>query len=303
MFAFDAEQIALPKGAWAQTHRRRLHWQGRTLLAVTQGTFRNYLFPVNTPAGFCVTSERPADHPHHASLWIAADHVAALVPAAEGMVEEYAYNFYVDETFQGRAPGRIVETAVEGREIAPGRFRIVQELEWRGPSEWAAPEGRSIASERREITVTAGERFHRIDLRSRLAAGELPLRLGPTRHAWFNARMADALIVANGGRVRDDRGRSGGEAISGEGARWVDFTGEIGGGHLAGLTVIPHPGERPPFWFVADWGVITLGPFRLRPLELAAGAAFAAGCSFLVHDGEMDSDEIEELAGRIGESG
>src|SRR5690606_38206138 len=139
---------------------------------------------------------------------------------------------------------RIVETAVERREIAPGRFRIVQELEWRGPSEWAAPEGRSIASEQREITVTVGERFNRIDLRSRLAAGELPLRLGPTRHAWFNARMADALIVANGGKVRDDRGRSGGAAISGEGARWVDFTGEIGGGHLAGLTVIPHPGER-----------------------------------------------------------
>ena len=300
-FAYDDEQIALPKGAWARTHRRRLKWRGRTLLAVTQGDFRNYLYPLNTPAGFAVTSERPADHPHHASLWIGADHVTALMAATAGTTEEYVYNFYVDDTFQGRAPGRIVETLSSGRETAPSRFEIVQNLDWRGPVEWGAPDGREVARERRTTIVTTGERAHRIDVLTQLTASGVPLRLGPTRHALFNARMADALIVANGGAIRDDRGHLSGENISGDGARWVDFSGSIGGGHLAGLTIIPHPVPgRRPFWFVADWGVITVGPFRFDPLELAPGATFAAGCTFLVHDGEIADDEIAALTAGSG---
>lgn len=302
-FAFDAEEIALPKGAWAKTHRRRLHWRGRTLLALTQGDFRNYVYPLMTPAGFAVTSERPADHPHHASLWIASDHVHALMPAVGGTVEEYTYNFYVDEVFQGRAPGRIVEISVAGKELGSGRFEIVQELEWRGPSEWAVPAGRVIATERRTLTVTAGDRVHRLDLSSDFAAREWALRLGPTRHAWFNLRVADSMIVANGGAIRDDRGRSGGTGVSGDGAGWIDFSGPVGGGQIAGVTVIPRPvSGHAPFWLVADWGVVTIGPFRFDPLELAPGERFSCGCTFLVRDGELDVEEVDEIAKSLEET-
>jgi hypothetical protein len=61
--------------------------------------------------------------------------------------------------------------------------------------------------------------------------------------------------------VRDDRGRSGGEAVSGSEARWVDFSGPVGGGHVAGLSVFPDPRDHDDLsWFVADWGVVTVGP-------------------------------------------
>ena len=60
-FAFESDAIALPKGAWAKTHRHRLRWRDRTVLALTQGDFRAYAYPLCTPAGFCVTSEAPAD--------------------------------------------------------------------------------------------------------------------------------------------------------------------------------------------------------------------------------------------------
>ncbi|MEZ5863266.1 MAG: DUF6807 family protein [Geminicoccaceae bacterium] len=78
------DSLALPPGAWARTHRRRLRHDGRTVLALTQGAFRPYVFPLMTPAGFAVTAEAPADHPHHASLWLGADHVHALTPTAPG---------------------------------------------------------------------------------------------------------------------------------------------------------------------------------------------------------------------------
>ena len=105
-FSFESDTIHLPTGAWARAHRRSLRWRGRDVLALTQGTMRPYIFPLYTPAGFAVTTESPADHPHHNSVWIASDHVHCLVPSAGG-IEEYTYNLYVDEVFQGRAPGRI----------------------------------------------------------------------------------------------------------------------------------------------------------------------------------------------------
>ena len=70
--------MALPKGAWAQSHRLNVRWRGKDLTALSQGAFRAYLFPVYTPAGFAVTSESPLDHPHHNSLWIGVDHCQLL---------------------------------------------------------------------------------------------------------------------------------------------------------------------------------------------------------------------------------
>src|SRR3954464_6365036 len=150
-FSFNDDPITLPKGAWAATERRTLRFNNRPVLSLTQGRRRNYIFPLYTPAGYLVTSEAPADHPHHNSCWIAADHVHCKMPAMGDRFEDYTYNFYLDETFQGRSPGAILETAVSGEQTGPNAFRIAQDLEWRGPVEWAAPSGRIAARERRII--------------------------------------------------------------------------------------------------------------------------------------------------------
>lgn len=295
-YRFEPEDIDLPKGAWARTHRRRLFLDGRPVLALTQGQHRAYVFPLYTPAGFLVTAERPADHPHHASLWIGADHVNALVPAVGGTVEEYTYNFYVDEVFQGRAPGRILETAVSGAASGDGRFEIRQQLDWLGPVEWGADDGRLVATEERRFVVSSNAHRHRIDVTSAFTPAACPMRLGPTRHAWFNLRVADSLIGANGGRLRDDKGREGGAALCGEGASWVDVTGPVGGGRRAGLTVVPHPvAGRTPYWFAADWGVVSVGHFRSAPLLLDTGEAYLSRYTVLVHDGEADQDENDAI--------
>ena len=167
-FILESDSIALPKGAWAKTHRRSLRYRGRNLLAFTQGQFRPYLFPVYTPSGFAVTAENPPDHPHHSSVWIGADHLHCRVPVTGERIEEYTYCFYLNETFQGRAPGRIREIRREGVECGPGQFRVVQRNEWRGPSEWGAEDGRVVALETRSVDIRPGETYHLLDVRSRL---------------------------------------------------------------------------------------------------------------------------------------
>ena len=74
------------------------------------------------------------------------------MPTAAGF-EDYAYNFYVNDVFQGRAPGRLVETGCEVAEAGPDAIRIVQAIEWRAPAEWAAPLGRLVLAEQRELRL------------------------------------------------------------------------------------------------------------------------------------------------------
>ena len=101
------------------------------------------------------------------------------------------------------------------------------------------------------------------------------------------------MIVALGGVVRDDRGRTGGEAVTGTEARWVDFSGAVGGGHVAGVSVFPDPRDHTDlFWFVADWGVVTVGPFRMNGRLVRRGEELVARYRVLVHDGDAAAANV-----------
>lgn len=292
-FALAEDPIALPKGAWARTERRTLRHGGRPVLSLTQGRYRPYLYPLYTPAGFAVTSEAPADHPHHNSFWIASDHLHCLMPAADGRFEEYTYNFYLDETFQGRAPGRILQTAAAGAATGSGRFRITQQIDWRGPVEWAADDGRLAAREVRTFDIAAEGDAYVIDVESRLSATDWDLSLGPTRHAYFSLRVAESMAVTSGGNLTDDRGKSGGAAVSGHGARWIDYSGPVGAGHRAGLSLFPDPRDHAdPYWFVADWGVVTVGPFRRERRDIRQGESMRLRYRVVVHDGDAAAAKV-----------
>jgi hypothetical protein len=292
-FTLLDDSIALPKGAWARTHRRTLRKDGKPVLAFTQGRQRSYVYPLFTPAGYPVTTECPADHPHHNSFWIAADHVHCRMPVAHGGFEDYTYNFYVDETFQGRAPGQIVETDIKAETIGEDAIKVTQSLEWRGPIEWAAPAGRIAARETRTLVLTNQPHMHIFDVESRLASSEWDFTLGPTRHAYFNVRVADSMVVQFGGVVQDDAGRTGGETITGTKSRWVDFSGPVGGGHTAGLAVFPDPRDHQELsWFVADWGVVTVGPFRLKGALVNKDQGLVARYRIIAHDGNAKDADI-----------
>lgn len=300
-FVLGASAIDLPQGAFARTHRRMLRHRGRPIMALTQGRLRPYIFPLFTPAGFLATSESPADHPHHNSCWIAADHVCLHMPVAGGGTEDYVYNFYVDETFQGRAPGRLVETACDLVAVDALRAEIVQSVEWRGPAEWAAPDGRLMLRETRRIRVRIAEDCTLLDVSSELAAVSWDITLGPTRHAFFNVRAAETMVTDP--RVMDDRGDARDRLPGVAGARWVALSGPVGGGHVAGLAVFPDPRDHADLsWFVSEWGVVTVGPFRRTARRLTAGETCGASYRVVVYDGVVDLGEAYQdfIAGKAG---
>jgi hypothetical protein len=302
-FRFEAEDLALPKGAFAGARRHWLYWDERPLLALTQGSPRCYLYPVFTLNGFAVTAESPADHPHHNSLWVAADHVHCAVPAHTGPAESYTYNFYVNSTFQGRAPGNQLLTACQGAALDDDSFRLMAEITWRGPSEWGAPDGRPILIERRTTTISISpDRAHyTIDVTSALTAPSLAVSIGPTRHALFNVRAADVMRGEQGVRLMAADGTSDPAAINAGAWPWVSVSGPVGGGHRAGLVVAP--GEGPNSWFVAHWGVVTVGGMRARGIDIAPGETLTQTCRILVHDGPAEDIAIPTSLAEAREKG
>jgi hypothetical protein len=293
-FSLVPMEVALPPGAFAGGGRDVLRHDGRSICAFTRGALRPCLHPVWTPAAFVVTAEQPADHPHHSGIWCASDHVALLHRGPDG-IERYDYAFYVDDVFQGRAPGRIRQTSLVLVEQTDTRADVVQQLEWTGPREWGAPDGRPVLREQRTTSVTVADRAFVFDIVSEvMPAGETSVALGPTRHAWFNARVADGIALHPLSAPIDNQGRRGAAAIPTRGPSWVDYSGPVGGGAEAGITVAPANPEGQA-WFVSDWGVLTVGSIRDGSVELAQGKTARFACRFVAHDGPLPDLDVPKM--------
>jgi hypothetical protein len=283
-FAISPMEIPLPRGAFAGGGRDILRYGDSPLCAFTRGCFRPSLHPVWTPAGFVVTAEQPADHPHHRGIWCASDHVGLLMQGPDG-VERYEYCFYVDDVFQGRAPGRIVQNGLELVGQVGQCALVNQRLDWIGPAEWGASDGRRLLTERRWTGVTRTDTALILDITCEVkSGGEIPVAIGPTRHAWFNARLSDGIAIDAASAPTDDQAHVGGQAIPARGPAWVDYSGPVGGGFEAGITVLAQD-PAGAAWFVADWGVITVGQVRDKAVTLQPGERTRFCCRFIAHDG------------------
>ena len=284
-FLLEPDIVNLPSGAYLQDIRHNLSWRGRAILSITQGAWRSYLHPVMTPQGYCVTTESPPDHPHHNAIWIGADRVRCALPFSVDDVEYATYNFYVNSTFQARAPGRIVSDALTDRVVARDHLRITQRLSWIGPPEWGAPEGRRVLQEVRLLDIRPDGNRHTIDVSSRLKALDWDVTLGPARHAYFGVRVVEALRPSAGGLVTDSDGNEGIAAVSGGNARWIDCSGGVAGNHVAGITVV-RPEFEPVFpWQIAEYGTLTINPLAHNSFEIPTGSSVDFKIRFVIHDG------------------
>lgn len=289
-FCLSSEDIDLPLGASSASTRMLVMWNDRPVFGLTQGAFRTYLFPVYSPAGFALTSESPSDHPHHHSIWVGADHVNLHVPA-EHRTEVYSYNFYVNDVFQGRAPGRIVQTQLEAQEDGDAML-LTQRLQWLGPREWGAPEGRHVLDETRLTRVRHMADCHafQLTIRSELSAVGHPVSIGPTRHAWFNARIGPGMAPLHGGQIRSAPARASQAAPA-----WQVSTGAVGGGHVAGVALSACMSKGSPDWYVSPWGVMTANPCLHQALRVEPGGQpLNLSCRMLAFDGTLDDAQITQ---------
>ncbi len=296
-FSVAVEEIQLPQAATPRMRRVQIRWKGRGVVDLTQGNYRCYLYPVYSPGGVPLTAESPVDHPHHNSIVVSADvffvKLPPLSPSISAREEEATYNFYVNQTFQGRAPGRIWSVGVESEEVGEHHLRVVQKTEWQGAEEWGAIDGRRVvAEETRTMDIYPGEVANVIDIRSQLRATEWDITIGPTRHAYFTIRLADSMRPVEGGRLVDSEGRIGEAEIRNQMADWVDMSGPVAYGRRAGIAVMPHASMAGLPWIVADWGSITMNPFLREQGVLQRGGVLDLGIRVVAHDGDVEEADV-----------
>ncbi len=296
-FSVTTEQIDLPRSATPQARRVAVAWRGRPIGAFTQGEHRCYLYPLYSPAGVPLTAESPVDHPHHDSITVGADMLKAkfppLTPAVSPLSESGTYNLYANNVFQGRAPGRTWAVDVNATELAPDHLRVVQTIEWQGPEEWGAADGRRVlAVETRTTDIRPGDIVNAVDIRSRLRPTDWDLTIGPTRHAYFTVRLAFGLRVVDGGTLIDAEGRSGGAAITNRTAAWVDASGPASHGARAGLTILGHASTARVPWVAYDWGTVNVNPFAREAATLRRGDTLDLSIRLLAHDGDASEADI-----------
>ena len=304
-FTVEMGDIRVPND-WTDDPERLLHvgWKGRPITGFCQSSRRCYVYPVMTPAGVCVTNERPtSDHAFHQSVTVGNDYFFTYQTSNAGRFEDPGMCFYTNEPdMRGRGEGRIVATVHnEATELSEAHLEFIVRMQWQGPEEGYAPKYRRVvAEEMRTMTVFPGETANVIDVRSQLRPTDRDIRLGPSRHGYFTIRMADHLRVVDpsgqpqGGRLIDSEGRVDDE-VCWQLADWVDYSGTDADGRTAGLAVFQYPTLGNSAWYAATYGTIRVNPFRKGATFVNRGEEVDLAIRVVAHDGDPEVAGIRDL--------
>ena len=303
-FDIDSAPIALPEDPEEEPVRLlRVGWKGRPVTGVCQSARRCYVYPVLTPSGVGVTSERSGDHPFHQSITVGNDYFFTCRTSAAGRFEDPGICFYTDGAdMRGRGEGRIVAMAHnECTEVGEDHLEIILRTQWQGPEEGYAPKHRRVvAEEMRTVSVRPGERANLIDVRSELRPTDRDIRLGPSRHGYFTIRVADHLRVVDrrgkplGGELVDSEGRRG-EEVGWQHAGWIDYYGTDSQGRTAGIAVFQYPSLGNAAWYAATYGSIRVNPFRKGATLVNRGEVVDLAIRVVAHDGDPFEAGVQEL--------
>ena len=294
-FSILEDRVDLARGAWAASHRLAVRWRGRRILSLSQGPYRHYLYPVFTPAGFAVTSESPADHPHHNSIWVAMDRVRCLFPCSSDETEEGTYNFYVNGTFQWPGAGTDPDHRDRDRRTGSGPFenrvepRVARSggmgrIGRTGPPERITDAGRSSRAAGEPDRCPLPSSGRPVGAR---AGADPPWTLrsapdrGPDRHPWGHASGLGGPGGRPGDQPRECR----------LGGRFRD-AGTGGPRRRGPVPPLLHGG--PP-WYVTDWGTLTINPMAGRAWSLEPEQGIEFGLRIAVHDGDAHEARVGEL--------
>ena len=282
-------------GAALETDRIVVYVDGKQFTAYKFGSEHKYPFfyPVAGPAtGESVTAWDQEPFPHHSSLYISLDWVRS-----EG-VERGNY-------WQPRGEletGHVISRNPRITEATGRRVVIQDECDWVVPQHDAHQ-----LRDRRTVTITApAPGIRLLDFRFEFEVLE-DLRVGPTGHSFFSARMRPELAPGDEergpeqarlgtGTMVDSQGNVDEEQARGHtGAAWTAMFGRHHG-ETEGLAIVQHPGNPlyPAPWFNRDYGFLSPTPFHFRdePLPLSKGMMFTARYRTIVFAGDPDEADV-----------
>ncbi len=256
-----------------------------------------FFYPVIGPAtGESVTAWDQEPYPHHSSLYISLDWVRSE-GVERGNYWQPRHDLETGQVFS-RNP-RIVEATGD---------RVVLQDE----CDWIVPEHDAHQlRDTRTVTITAPSADVRLlDFQFDFEVLQ-ELRVGPTGHSFFSARMRPELAPGDASRgpeqaplgtgtILDSEGNvNEAEARGHTGAWWSTMFGQHHG-ETEGLALVQHPDNplAPAPWFNRDYGFMspTQFDFMDEPLPLEAGTTYTVRYRTIVFSGTPNEADVAAWA-------
>lgn len=254
------------------------------------GLPKPFLHPLLTPAGREVTMLSPEDHVHHRGLMFALGSVAFA--GEEGHV--VFWGEAGDPAHVGHITPRPGWTSTASGSPGARELTLTCQNEWRRLSDRAL-----MLTENRRISLydLGDPECNLLTWTSELVAADRDLILGPTqgREVSYYGLGLRVPRDMDAGQVFDANGKTGEQAVNGDGARWCAYVGPKE--PVRGFAMFDHPTNprHPTGWFVmsAGFGYMTASLVCHEPYALPAGERLRLRYGVCAFDGAPSAEEIE----------
>lgn len=255
-----------------------------------------YLYPILSPAGVAVTRDfpmkqtagDPTDHPHHRSMWI-------------GFGDVDGVDFWTEDD----KCGKIVQKAIKFDPIAPGPYWSIHTN-----NDWIGPDGKKMLEDERKMAFYSCDAGMIIVSTITLNASQTSVTFNDSKEGFFAIRVAPSLALKDGtGHILNSEGVKDADAW-GKRAKWVDYTGVVGG-KTVGVTMFDSHNNYgyPTYWHARDYGLLAANPFggkdftgdekNSKPFSLAYDNTADFTYVTLIHDGKLSAAQINRLANEM----
>ncbi|MFB3779113.1 MAG: PmoA family protein [Bryobacteraceae bacterium] len=249
-----------------------------------------FLHPLRASNGAVVTRGWPVepapgdstDHPHQRGLWW-----------AHGLTNG------IDFWTNGPKTGRYELKAAPQPDPKAGSIRA--ELDMVGPDRQV------VGGLVEEYTFSALGSARVVDVIVRILADRgIPVKLGDTREGAMAVRVCEELNESRGATLLNSEGGVGEKQIWGKRARWVDYSGKVGG-QIVGVAMFDHPSNPkfPTFWMARGYGLLAANCFGEREftedqsrdgsLTIPEGGSLEFRHRILIHLGDARKADVERL--------
>lgn len=243
---------------------------------------RPFLYPIVGPSGNSLTRmghPGAANHDHHRSVWFAHEKVLGInfwSDVTTASVRQEQWLCYGDG--ENEATMAVKLGWFDGHDPAP---LLEQELVI------AVSEG-----------PQAGETL--IELQSTFRPLADSIEFGKTNFGFLAVRVAREISAYfGGGKITDNKGRAGEQAIFGKSATWMDYSGQIVDERSEGITYFDHPTNPsyPSKWHVREDGWMGASVCRDDAIVTMKEKPLVLRYLLHVHEGKLDVETANELAG------
>ncbi len=237
---------------------------------------RPYFHPVQGATGQPITQDGEIPGTRQAHF-----HHTGLVLAHQNFTD--GNNWQIGPNFS-----RMRHLAFDVMESGPLQGRFVQRLEW--PS---ATGDRVVFRETRTVTLPYRERGRRVlDVDTTVTCGERPAVWNATPYHLLAIRVPDAMTVARGGVLTNSEGVV--TPRGGTPAKWLDFSGNLGG--RCGVTLMDHPANprHPTPWLNFEDETVGAAPTHNEPMPWEAGQSRRFRYRVYLHAGDAAEGRVAD---------